>query len=213
MFALQKPIFLGALSLALLGSAADAAADADMADFVHEWAAVFPIGDAAHQYLMQEVDGKYADPNMKIVLVPTTELNIEGIHTTEAGVAALMEGDSCETVENGGTGSAIAETGSCYDLVVDESIKTNVFNLVTDGLTGLAVYTQHVPYEFEDDKHFFKDSADTDIEPVAEEMVGGHGHAHGHGHGGGDEEDTSGAASFGGLAGSALAGAIVAAAL
>merc|ERR1719343_1050414 len=99
-------------------------------------------------YHMQEVDGAYADPNMKVVLIPTDQLDIEGIHSTEGAVAELMGGE-CEVIENGGTGSAIAETGSCYDLVVDETIKTNTFNLVTEGLTGLAVYTQHVPYEFE----------------------------------------------------------------
>jgi zinc/manganese transport system substrate-binding protein len=214
MFALRKNLLLGALSLAVLGSA-DAATDEEAAaDFVHEWAAVFPIADASHKYLMQEVEGSYADPNMKVVLIPTTELNIEGIHTTEGAVAALMEGDSCETVANGETASAVAETGSCYDLVVDETIKTNTFNLVTDGLTGVAVYTQHVPYEFEDDLHFFKDSADADIEPVAEETVGGHGHGHGHGHSShADEEEGSGAASVGGFVGSAIAGVIVAAAL
>jgi len=155
--------------------------DSEATDFVHEWAAVFPMADASHQYLMQEVDGSYADPSMKVVLIPTTELNIEGIHTTEAAVAALMEGNSCETIENGGTGSAIAETGSCYELVVDTTTDTNTFNLVTEGLTGLAVYTQHVPYEFERDLHFLKDSAGTDIEPVAEETIDGHGHGHGHG--------------------------------
>jgi len=216
MFAVRN-LSLALLALAAVSNPILAAEDAEKeSDFVHEWAAVFPVDDATHMYHMQEVGGSYADPNMKIVVIPTTQMDIEGIHTTEGGVAALMEGDSCEVIENGGTGSAIAETGSCFDLVVDESIDTNTFNLVTEGLTGVAVYTQHVPYEFERDTHFFQDSSGADVEPTAEEtMEGGHAHGHGHGHEGhgSSDDEVSGAAGLGGLVGSAFAGAIVAAAL
>jgi multidrug efflux pump subunit AcrA (membrane-fusion protein) len=38
-----------------------------------------------------------------------------------------------------------------------------------------------VPYEFEANEHFFKDASGQDVEPAAEETVGGHGHAHGEG--------------------------------
>lgn len=209
-------------------------------EFVHEWAGVFPLADATHQYLMQSINGSYPDPNMKIVLIPTTDMTMEGIHTTEGGVAALMEGDgTCETLTNGGTGSAIGADGSCFDLVVNKTLDTNIYTLTTDGLEGVALYTQHVPYEFERDMHFFKDSEGKDIEPTQEETMAGHGHGsdhghkdhadghgdaddHGHGHAHGPDHDhtdghvhdeTSGAANFGGLVGSAVAGAIVAAAL
>ena len=46
-------------------------------------------------------------------------------------------------------------------------------------MSGLAVFAQHVPIEFERDQHYLKDSSGTDIEPVAEEGSGGHHHDHG----------------------------------
>ena len=55
-------------------------------------------------------------------------------------------------------------------------------------MTGLAVFAQHVPTEFERDQHYLKDSSGTDIEPVAQEGAGGHHHDHGD-HGGESEEE------------------------
>ena len=49
----------------------------------------------------------------------------------------------------------------------------------TAGITGLAIYAQHVPIEFERTQHYLKDSTGEDIEPIAEEGADGHAHAHG----------------------------------
>ena len=40
----------------------------------------------------------------------------------------------------------------------------------------IAVFAQHVPTEFERDQHYLKDSAGTDIEPVAQEGADAHAH-------------------------------------
>ena len=47
----------------------------------------------------------------------------------------------------------------------------------------VAVFAQHVPTEFERDQHYLKDSAGTDIEPVAQESSGAHDHGHHDEHG------------------------------
>ena len=38
----------------------------------------------------------------------------------------------------------------------------------------MAMYAQYVPTEFERDAHYLKDSAGTDIEPIAQEGAGAH---------------------------------------
>ena len=75
--------------------------------------------------------------------------------------------------------SNIAETGTCFELHVGAG-DDSTFNMDTTGLSGLAIYAQHVPTEFERDQHYLKDSTGADIEPVAQEGGGDHGH-HGHG--------------------------------
>ena len=39
------------------------------------------------------------------------------------------------------------------------------YTIDTTGMSGLAVFAQHVPIEFERDQHYLKDSSGTDIEP------------------------------------------------
>ena len=42
-----------------------------------------------------------------------------------------------------------------------------------------AFFTEHMPFEFEADEHFFKDVAGKDVEPVEQEPEAGHHHHHG----------------------------------
>merc|ERR1711924_284714 len=75
-----------------------------------------------------------------------------------------------------------AADGSCFELHVGSG-DDSTFTIVTDGITGLAVYAQHIPIEFERDRHYLYDSSDVDIEPIAQESAGGdHGHSHDHDH-------------------------------
>ena len=149
-----------------------------------EWAGIFAMNDVSHTWSMQKVGGAYADPTMRLVLIPTATPDEATMHSLEGGVEALIEGD-CTVVEDGETMSNIAETGTCFELHVGAG-DDSTFNMDTTGLSGLAIYAQHVPTEFERDQHYLKDSTGADIEPVAQEGGGDHGH---HGHGDHDDHD------------------------
>ena len=149
-------------------------------DGAFEWAGIFELSDNSHTWSMQKVGGDYADPSMRIVLIPTSTPTEEVMHTLEGGVEALIEGDSCTVVEDGGAMASIATNGSCFELHVGTG-DDSTYTIDTTGLTGLAVFAQHVPTEFERDQHYLKDSAGEDIEPMAQERAGGHHHDHGHG--------------------------------
>ena len=85
-------------------------------------------------------------------------------------------GTSCTAVADGGT-MIPAAGGSCYILNVGTGVDTE-FDIDTVGIDGVAVYAQHIPIEFERDRHYFYDAAGTDIEPIAESD---HDVAHSHG--------------------------------
>ncbi len=152
-----------------------------------EWAGIFEMNDATHTWSMQKVDGDYADPTMRLVLIPTDTPTEETMHGLESGVEALIEGD-CTVVEDGETMSSIAAEGSCFELHVGTG-DDSTFTIDTDGITGMSMYAQHVPTEFERDQHYLKDSAGTDIEPVAQEGAGAHGDHGDHGDEHGDDGD------------------------
>ena len=66
-----------------------------------EWAGVFSLDDASHIWSMQKVGGDYADPTMRLVLFPTDEPTEETMESLEESAETLIEGDSCEIIEDG----------------------------------------------------------------------------------------------------------------
>lgn len=142
-----------------------------------EWAGVFEMNDDSHTWSMQKVDGDYADPTMWLVLIPTDTPDEGTMHALESGVDALVDA-GCTVVEDGESMSSIAADGTCFELHVGTG-DDSTFTIDTAGITGMAMYAQHVPTEFERDQHYLKDSAGEDIEPVAQEGAGAHDHGHG----------------------------------
>ena len=160
-----------------------------------EWAGIFELSDSTHNWNMQAVAGEdgtlvYADPSMRVVVIPTQSPNEPIMHSLEGSAGDMIEGDSCIILEDGGTMTPIAENGSCFELHVglgDDSSWT----MDTQGMAGFAVFTAHSPYEFERDMHYLQDSAGADVEPIAEESSGSHDHDHGgHGDDHGDEGES-----------------------
>ena len=142
-----------------------------------EWAGVFEMNDDSHTWSMQKVDGDYADPTMWLVLIPTDTPDEDTMHALESGVDALVDA-GCTIVEDGESMSSIAADGTCFELHVGTG-DDSTFTIDTAGITGMAMYAQHVPTEFERDQHYLKDSAGEDIEPAAQEGAGAHDHGHG----------------------------------
>jgi hypothetical protein len=146
-----------------------------------EWAGVFKVSDAKHTWSMQQKGGKYADPTMKLVIVPTATPTKAGMEAVEAKGKTLING-TCVAVTGGQTMTPVAG-GSCFDLTVTTAAATTTFIIDTTGLSGVVFFAQHMPTEFESTRHYFYDSKSVDIEPVAQESAGAHaGHDHGHAH-------------------------------
>ena len=143
-----------------------------------EWAGMFEISDTSHTWSMQKVDGAYADQSMRLVLIPTTTPDEPTIHTLEDAASTLIEADDCTVVEDTESITSIASDGSCFELHVGTGDDSS-YTIDTTGLTGLAVFAQHVPIEFERDQHYLKNSAGEDVEPSAVESTGGGHHDHG----------------------------------
>jgi surface-anchored protein len=128
---------------------------------------------------MQKVGGEYADPTMRIVLIPTDTPTAETLESLEEKAEGLITGDVYQVIEDGELMKPAAG-GSCFELHVGAGADST-FTIDTSGISGLAIYAQHVPTEFERDRHYLYDSKGTDIEPIAQE--GGEGGHHHHHHG------------------------------
>jgi len=155
----------------------------DHADAAFEWAGTFSVTSAVHPltWTMAKKDGAYADPSMRVVIIPTTTPNEETMHCQEATGSSLINATDCVVVSDGGSTGTIPNGGKCFEMTVDDSKAVSSFTINTAGMTGFVAYCQHSPYEFEAAEHYLKDGALNDIEHVSEESVGGHGHSHSHG--------------------------------
>merc|ERR1719478_1124863 len=68
-----------------------------------EWAGVFEVADATHTWSMQKVDGAYADPSMRLAIIPTSTPTEAFMETTENVGSNLLLDASCTVVEDGET--------------------------------------------------------------------------------------------------------------
>ena len=118
---------------------------------------------------------------MKMVILETTDLE-----AAEEGAEELLEADGGTMKENSDN---LVAANTAYVLNFDSSKDTTVFAVNIETAGKYAFFTEHMPFEFEADEHFFKDASGNDVEPIAQEPDGDH-HGHGHDdHGGHDDHD------------------------
>jgi hypothetical protein len=159
--------FIGALGLGMA-----------MAADRYEWKGIFYTPDKTYKWGAQKKDGAYADPSMKIALIPTSGATAEALASAStAGNTAL--GLSCQDVTKGGTLTPME--GKCYRLVFDQSNTETKFTVDASSAASIAFFAEHFPTEFEATDHYFKDTTGADIEPVAQAPDAGGPHSHAHG--------------------------------
>jgi len=147
-----------------------------------EWKGVFLTPDDEYTWIAQKVDGDYADPQMVLVVLPVTNTTastesewtqvLTDVNTNGTTAMTL----TCESVTTGDTMTPAED--KCYTLVFDASSSETTYKVNTAGVPAVAFFAQHVPTEFENDKHYFKDVSQVDIEPAAQDPEGAHAHHH-----------------------------------
>jgi len=138
-----------------------------------EWAGVFELTAGTYKWSFAKVDGEYADPAMKMVILKSVD-----IESIEPKAEELMESETQDEKNNNEVLTPKEET---YLLNFDEAKDISVFtvNIAEDG--KYAFFTEHMPTEFESEEHFFKDTTGKDIEPIMTEPESEAGHNHHHG--------------------------------
>ena len=136
-----------------------------------EWAGVFNLSAGSYKWSFAIVDGKYADPAMKMVI-----LESDGIEASEKKAEEYLEGTNSVTRDHN---DQLVAQDKAYTLNFDASRDMTVFSVKINKAGKYAFFTEHMPFEFEADEHFFKDNSGKDVEPVEQEPDTGH---HGHHH-------------------------------
>ena len=136
-----------------------------------EWAGVFDLSAGTYDWTFAKVNGDYADPAMKMVILKSGD-----IEASEEKAETLLSSDDTKTKQHD---DKLVAGEVAYVLSFDEAKKTTTFKVEIEADGQFAFFTEHMPFEFEDKEHFFKDASGNDVEPIAQEPDTDN-HAHGH---------------------------------
>jgi ABC-type Zn uptake system ZnuABC Zn-binding protein ZnuA len=139
-----------------------------------EWAGAFNLKAGQYKWSFAKVDGKYADPEMKMVILNAAKSGKEGIETIHERAEELFKGATAAKKP----GEILVPADTLYQLEFDSSKDISAFSIKIEKDGSYIFFTQHVPSEFEDKEHFFKDLEGKDIKPEAQKPEGEH-HHHG----------------------------------
>ena len=128
-----------------------------------EWAGTFATPGSSYVWTAQNVKQEddtyaYADPAMKIVVLPATASNMEALEAAEAEAGHAFE-TTCVDIAEGGTFAAQEDV--CYKLTFNPNKHTSTFTINTASASNVVIFAEHFPTEFERDLHYLHDSACT----------------------------------------------------
>lgn len=147
----------------------------DHAEGSFEWAGKFQLSKGSYKWSFAKVGGEYADPAMKMVILESND-----IESSEELAKELLGSKKSINKKNNGT---LVASNKAYVLNFDQGKESTVFNVEIQEDGQYTFFTEHMPFEFEAEEHFFKDLSNSDVEPIAQVPDEGEGHHH-HDHGG-----------------------------
>ena len=136
-----------------------------------EWAGLFDLKAGNYRWSFAKVDGNYADPAMKMVILKSAD-----IEASEETAEKLLESSNSEIRTHD---DSISAAKIAYSLNFDNSKNVTDFNVKIETDGKYAFFTEHMPFEFEANEHFFKNESGIDIEPLAQVPDADH-HDHDH---------------------------------
>jgi len=138
-----------------------------------EWAGVFDLSAGTYKWSFAKVNGDYADPAMKMVI-----LNSGDIEASEDLAKELLGSKNSEIKRNN---DKLVAQEKAYVLTFNEKKDITTFTVEIKKAGKYAFFTEHMPFEFEADEHFFKDVAGDDVEPITQVPDEGDHQHHDHG--------------------------------
>jgi len=132
--------------------------------FAYEWAGVFEMPKGEYSWTMQKVDGKFADPAMKLLIMKTSEASWEGMALKKDVANCLFQSDGIEFNH----GDTLTPGIEVYKLIYDDALEEASFKVNVEEDGAYIFFTEHFPYEFEATEHFLKDDEMVNVEPAAE---------------------------------------------
>jgi zinc transport system substrate-binding protein len=140
-----------------------------------EWAGVFHLKKGEYTWSFDKINGKYADPKMKFLMIKASKKSDDLIESYEEEAKKSFHSPATIATNNN-----VIHSNKTHELHFDENKNQTVFKITIKEDAKYLFFTEHMPFEFEDKEHFFKDVVRNDIEPILThpESNGHHHHHH-----------------------------------
>ncbi len=126
-----------------------------------EWAGAFDLKKGEYSWSFSKVDGKYADPAMKMLIVKADKQSDDLIETYEHRAKDIFEKNKTSIAKDN---DFLKTSNSFYKLNFNENKNKSTFKIKIEKAGKYLFFTEHLPSEFEGSEHFFKDLKNNDIE-------------------------------------------------
>lgn len=141
-----------------------------------EWTGAFALKKGEYYWSFAKVDGAYADPKMKFLMIKADRQIENLIESYEDEAKMLFKAEQNTMAKHN---DAIDTHKKTYELTFDETQNQTIFKLSIKEDGTYLFFTEHMPFEFEDKEHFLKDLARNNIEPTqTKPKPDGHHHHH-----------------------------------
>ncbi len=141
-------------------------------DSPYEWAGAFNLKKGTYTWSFSKVQGKYADPKMKMLIIKANKKSDDLIHSYEEIAENIFEHNKTIVAKNG---DLLKTNNSFYELNFNESKNKTSFKIKIKKEGKYLFFTEHMPSEFEADEHYFKDELKNDIEASSSSQEEEHG--------------------------------------
>ncbi|RDX35461.1 hypothetical protein DZA35_00400 [Arcobacter sp. HD9-500m-PIT-SAG03] len=126
-----------------------------------EWAGHFSLKKGEYTWSFDKVKGKYADATMKFLMIKADKKSDDLIEDYEEEAEKIFTSDTKQPIHNN-----IDTNKQTFELSFDQNKKQTVFKVSIKEDGNYIFFTEHMPFEFEDKEHFFKDIHGNDMEPL-----------------------------------------------
>ena len=142
----------------------------DHAEGSFEWAGKFQLSKGSYKWSFAKVGGEYADLAMKMVILDSNDIE----SSEELAKELLGSNDSINKKKD----ETLIPVNKAYVLNFDQGRESTVFNVEIQEDGQYIFFTEHMPFEFKAEEHFFKDLSNSDVEPIAQVPDEGEIHHH-----------------------------------
>jgi len=129
----------------------------------YEWAGVFDLKKGTYVWSFSKVNGTYADPAMKMLIIKADKRGNDLIEDYEDIAKDIFSENEISSANNN---DSLKINNSFYELNFDENQNKSTFKIEVKEDGKYLFFTEHMPREFEGEEHFFKDLAKNDIETI-----------------------------------------------